>query len=89
MTERLKLDRRIHNQRVELRWWQSLFHSHVQTAMLHKPLGQRWKDFAMKLARENRELRLQLGEKNPPSVFLRSDGSVGKARAAHPRRTAA
>ena len=56
-TERLKLDRRIHNQRVRLRWWESLFHQHVQTAMLHKPIGQRWKDFAMKLVRENRELR--------------------------------
>jgi hypothetical protein len=88
-TERLKLDRRIHNQRVRLRWWESLFHQHVQTAMLHKPIGQRWKDFAMKLVRENRELRLQLGEKNPQSAYLRTDGSVGKARAAHSRRNAA
>ena len=36
-----KLERRIHNQRVQLRWWESLFRVHVHSAIKHGLLDKR------------------------------------------------
>lgn len=77
--ERLALDMRIHNQRARLRWWEALFHQHVQATILHTPKGFRWRDFAMRLVQENRELRARLGEPTKGVGYCvreKSDGTL-------------
>lgn len=55
-----KLERRIHNQRVRLRWWETLFHDHVNA---------RWRGIYLTQRSENRKRSLLWKKRHKPEDF--------------------
>ena len=57
---RLTLDKRIHNQRERLKWWDKLFNDHVQAHILRKK--PRYFQKCLEQGREIRELKARIAE---------------------------